>query len=231
MARKHVKYESARWYYWCDRLGLLVWQDMPSGDAQRNDESRANYRRELQAMIDALHNLPVDRHVGAVQRRLGTARHAAKRSSGSKQYDPSRPVNEASGWHDRGSGDVSDMHSYPGPGHARAGRQPRRACWASSAGWACRSRGHTWQQERELGIRIVQQRAGTHRCLREFADRDASAHRPRPGGGRLHANVRCGDRSQRPHDVRPRAREDGRGAHRRSGAQAVSAAAGGADAR
>ena len=59
MARKHVKYECARWYYWCDRLGLLVWQDMPSGEAQRDAESKANYRRELKAMIDALHNFPV----------------------------------------------------------------------------------------------------------------------------------------------------------------------------
>ena len=58
MARKHVKYECARWYYWCDRLGLLVWQDMPSGDAQRNAESQANYRRELKAMVDTLHNSP-----------------------------------------------------------------------------------------------------------------------------------------------------------------------------
>jgi beta-galactosidase/beta-glucuronidase len=58
MARKHVKVEPDRWYYWCDKLGLLVWQDMPSGDADKSDESKSNYRRELQAMIDALHNHP-----------------------------------------------------------------------------------------------------------------------------------------------------------------------------
>ena len=58
MARKHVKYESARWYYWCDKLGLLVWQDMPAGDSPRNDESKANFRTELKAMIDTLHNFP-----------------------------------------------------------------------------------------------------------------------------------------------------------------------------
>ncbi|MCP4452393.1 MAG: hypothetical protein GY809_13100 [Planctomycetes bacterium] len=50
MARKHVKYECARWYYWCDRMGLLVWQDMPAGDSGRNDESKANYYTELKAM-------------------------------------------------------------------------------------------------------------------------------------------------------------------------------------
>ncbi len=115
MARKHVKYESARWYYWCDRLGLLVWQDMPSGDAQRNDESRANYRRELQAMIDALHNFPSI--VMWVPFNEGWGQHATRETVGwIQQYDPTRPVNEASGWTDGGSGDVSDMHSYPGPG-------------------------------------------------------------------------------------------------------------------
>src|SRR5262249_33952465 len=67
MARKHVKVEPARWYYWCDKLGLLVWQDMPSGDASvgsgkgeitRSAESAKQYRLELQRMIDGLHNHP-----------------------------------------------------------------------------------------------------------------------------------------------------------------------------
>ena len=76
MIRKHVKVEPARWYYWCDKLGMLVWQDMVSGDAHKTDESKANYRNELKAMIDALRNSSVDRDVGAVQRRLGAVRNA-----------------------------------------------------------------------------------------------------------------------------------------------------------
>ena len=84
MARKHVKVEPARWYYWCDKLGLLVWQDMVSGDADKTDESKANYRRELKAMIDALAQSSVDRDVGAVQRRLGAARYAGSRELGGR---------------------------------------------------------------------------------------------------------------------------------------------------
>ena len=65
MARKHVKVEPDRWYYWCDKLGLMVWQDMPSGDRfigsndpdiERSADSEANFRREWQAIIDVTLN-------------------------------------------------------------------------------------------------------------------------------------------------------------------------------
>jgi hypothetical protein len=149
MARKHVKYESARWYYWCDRLGLLVWQDMPSGDAQRTDESRANYRRELQAMIDALHNFPSI--VMWVPFNEGWGQHATRETvEWIQEYDPTRPVNEASGWHDRGTGDVSDMHSYPGPG-MREPEEDRVSVLGEFGGLGMPVRGHTWQQERNWG--------------------------------------------------------------------------------
>src|SRR5258707_3501129 len=73
LARKHVKVEPERWYYWCDKLGVLVWQDMPSGDKsapwngpsgkpgielKRTPESAAQHERELKAMIDGRRNHP-----------------------------------------------------------------------------------------------------------------------------------------------------------------------------
>ncbi len=149
MARKHVKYECARWYSWCDKLGLLVWQDMPSGDAGRNDESKANYRRELKAMIDALYNFPSI--VMWVPFNEGWGQHDTREVvQWIQQYDPSRPVNEASGWTDQGSGDISDMHSYPGPG-TRPVEEDRAVVLGEFGGLGMPVKGHTWQDEENWG--------------------------------------------------------------------------------
>ncbi len=149
MARKHVKYECARWYYWCDRLGLLVWQDMPAGDSGRNAESQANYDIELKAMVDTLHNFPCI--VMWVPFNEGWGQFEThKVVQWLQEYDPTRPVNEASGWHDRGSGDVSDMHSYPGPG-MRPAEKRRVVVLGEFGGLGMPVKGHTWQGEKNWG--------------------------------------------------------------------------------
>ena len=88
MLRKHVKVEPERWYYWCDKLGLLVWQDMPSGDTfiggdqpdlTRTPESAKQFELELEGDDRGASQSSLDRHVGAVQRGLGPVRHAADR--------------------------------------------------------------------------------------------------------------------------------------------------------
>jgi hypothetical protein len=130
MARKHVKVEPARWYYWCDKLGLLVWQDMPSGmradarqfvqpdweqDGEFSEQEAAQYRAELQAMIDALRHFPCI--VVWVPFNEGWGQHRTNETlAWVKQYDPTRLVGGPSGWTDRGEGDLKDMHKYPGPG-------------------------------------------------------------------------------------------------------------------
>ncbi len=123
MARKHVKVEPARWYYWCDKLGLLVWQDMPSGEErvrrdgqeiQRTEESAQQFETELTELIDDFYNHPSI--VMWVIFNEGWGQYnTAELSEWAKEYDPSRPINSASGWLDLGTGDISDMHSYPGP--------------------------------------------------------------------------------------------------------------------
>ena len=130
MIRKHVKVEPARWYYHCDRLGILVWQDMPSGEwtspwqntkyfegaeRTRSAESEANWRKEWQAEMDYLYSNPcvvvwVPFNEGWGQ--FKTVEIAAW----TKQHDPTRLVNAASGGNFfPGAGDILDLHNYPQP--------------------------------------------------------------------------------------------------------------------
>lgn len=149
MARKHVKYEPERWYYWCDKLGLLVWQDMPSGNADRNEESRANFRKELKAMIDARFNHPSI--IMWIPFNEGWGQHdTCDIVNWIKEYDPSRVVNEASGWHDNGCGDISDMHRYPGPG-VRPIEEKRACVLGEFGGLGMPIPGHLWKEQGAWG--------------------------------------------------------------------------------
>jgi hypothetical protein len=65
-------------------------------------------------------------------------------------YDPTRLVNEASGWHDRGSGRISDMHKYPAPG-MRPVEDRRTVVLGEFGGLGMPVRGHTWQDEKNWG--------------------------------------------------------------------------------
>jgi hypothetical protein len=158
MLRKHVKVEPARLYYWCDKLGILVWQDMPSGDQgigpkdpdiQRTPESAAQYESEWKSIIGDLYNHPsiimwVPFNEGWGQ--FDTARITAM----TKTLDPTRLVNNASGWTDRGTGHVHDMHKYPGPGMYPV-EEGRAQVLGEFGGLGLPISGHTWQNEKNWG--------------------------------------------------------------------------------
>ncbi len=141
MLRKHIKVECARWYYHCDRLGMLVWQDMVSGGRQyhmqfvctmpnmimktgrivkdshyrlfsRTDpEGRAEYTRELKEMIRVLYNHPSI--VAWVPFNEGWGQFdAAKATKLVRSLDRNRLIDEASGWFDQGGGDMYSIHNY-----------------------------------------------------------------------------------------------------------------------
>jgi Glycosyl hydrolases family 2, sugar binding domain/Glycosyl hydrolases family 2/Glycosyl hydrolases family 2, TIM barrel domain len=160
MARKHVKIEPERWYYWCDKLGLLVWQDMPSGDKyiRRNDadierspESALEFEKELKALVLGRGNHPCI--VMWVPYNEGWGQwNTAHVVDLIKQWDPSRLVDDASGWVDRGVGDVNDMHKYPGPGSPEP-EQKRAVVLGEFGGLGLPVRGHTWQAEKNWGYR------------------------------------------------------------------------------
>jgi beta-galactosidase/beta-glucuronidase len=160
LARKHVKVEPDRWYYWCDKLGLLVWQDMPSGDKyingdqpdiQRSRESAAEFEQELTALVEGRGAHPCI--VMWVPYNEGWGQWDTPRIVNLvKKLDPSRLVDNTSGWSDRGVGDVNDMHKYPGPG-APEPEQKRATVLGEFGGLGLPIRGHTWQSEKNWGYR------------------------------------------------------------------------------
>src|SRR4051812_3821580 len=131
---------------------------MPSGDRgvgsgkgemQRTLESAKIFDNELKAMIDARFNHPSI--VMWVPFNEGWGQHDTPEvAAWIKKYDPSRPVNESSGWTDQHSGDVSDMHSYPGPG-MREPETDRVCVLGEFGGLGMPVKGHTWQQEKNWG--------------------------------------------------------------------------------
>ncbi|MBC7855213.1 MAG: glycoside hydrolase family 2 [Pirellulaceae bacterium] len=160
MVRKHVKVEPARWYHHCDKLGLLVWQDMPSGDkyigpndpdSQRTEESTKQFETEWAEIIKDFGNHPcivmwVPFNEGWGQ--YDTARIAEL----TKKLDPTRLVNSASGWTDRKVGDVHDVHIYPGPGMPPLSEK-RAAVLGEYGGLGLPLEGHTWQGKDNWGYR------------------------------------------------------------------------------
>jgi hypothetical protein len=144
MARKHVKVEPDRWYYWCDKLGLMVWQDMPSGD-NKTPESKRQFDTELRRMIEGRRNHPSI--IMWVVFNEGWGQHDTERYVAEvKKLDPSRLVNNASGWTDKKVGDVIDMHNYPGPGSPNP-EPTRAAVLGEFGGLGLPLPGHTWSEK------------------------------------------------------------------------------------
>ena len=160
MLRKHVKVEPARFYYHCDRLGMLVWQDMPNGDKhirpedpdiERSPESEANFRCEYEALVNGLRNHPsivvwVPFNEGWGQFKTNEILAWAK------QLDPTRLVDGPSGWTDRGEGELHDVHKYPGPEMPPLSEH-RVAVLGEFGGLGLPLEEHLWGSDRNWGYR------------------------------------------------------------------------------
>jgi beta-galactosidase/beta-glucuronidase len=154
MIRKHVKVEPRTWYAYCDQVGLLVWQDMPSGDGfiggkdpdlKRTPESATEFEKELKAMVDHLHNSPSI--VTWVLFNEGWGQYDTPRlAKWVKDYDPSRLLDATTGWTDRGVGDMIDIHQYPGPS-APSPEAHRASVLGEFGGLGLPTPGHMWQEK------------------------------------------------------------------------------------
>ena len=163
MIRKHVKVEPARWYYHCDRLGVIVWQDMPSGGrgpgwvtdryfdgalSRRTPESEATYKKEWKEIIDYLYSVPSIGVWVPFNESWGQFK-TPEIVEWTKSYDPSRLVNPASGGNHYPVGDILDIHNYPDPEmyfydasranvlgeYGGIGRKVEGHTWVPSTGW------------------------------------------------------------------------------------------------
>jgi beta-galactosidase/beta-glucuronidase len=164
MIRKHVKVEPARWYTHCDRLGILVWQDMPNGDKTphwemhsyfkgteviRSAESEANFRNEWKDIMDYLFSYPSIAVWVPFNEAWGQFK-SSEIADWTKAYDPSRLVNPASGGNHYRAGDMLDMHSYPGPRIFIA--DPERVnVLGEYGGIGLPMKGHLWQTDKNWG--------------------------------------------------------------------------------
>ncbi len=147
MVRKHIKVEPQRWFYWADRLGLLVWQDMPSMERTPDAAGRAQWESEYRRVIDQHRSSPslvmwVDQNEGWGQY------DQARIANEVKAYDPSRLVDNMSGVNccgavDGGNGDVVDHHVYVGPGTTVPDAN-RAAVLGEYGGLGFKVAGHEW---------------------------------------------------------------------------------------
>lgn len=171
MLRKHIKVEPARYYYDADRLGMLIWQDMPSGaladqavrreserEATMSSAAMAEYQSELARMIGALRAFPSI--VMWVTNNEGWGQYDAKTVGQlAKNMDPSRLVNSATGWMDQGdaTSDVYDIHTYGEVPETPTPHGPRALVLGEYGGVGLPIEGHLWFPQRESKIYQVAQ--------------------------------------------------------------------------
>jgi len=182
MIRKHVKIEPARWYYHCDKLGLLVWQDMPNGErwsltnhikmklssekrfkGKRKDHAKQDFYNELNSMINYLFNFPSV--IVLVPFNEGWGQFDTEEVVETiRNLDSSRLINNASGWFDKGVGDIRDIHNYPDPKMPNK-LKGRAAVIGEFGGLGLEIEGHMWKFKRKFVYRNFQDR---QRLMNEY---------------------------------------------------------------
>ena len=180
MLRKHIKIEPLRWYYHCDRLGMLVWQDAVSGGTpyytlvinvlqqmginlndkyyslfgRSNSQGRDNYYKELGLMIDLLYNTPSI--ATWVPFNEGWGQFDAKKAvEYIKHYDTTRHIDHASGWHDQKGGDFRSLHIYFKPVKIRPDTEDRAIVVSEFGGYSYPVKDHVGSKV-EYGYKMYQ---------------------------------------------------------------------------
>ncbi len=196
MLRKHIKVEPLRWYYHCDRLGMLVWQDMMNGGSSysplsiyvfsnlglqikddryryfsRTDEAgRCHYYEELGQMIDLLYNT-VSLALWVPFNEGWGQFDALKATEFIRKRDNTRPIDHASGWYDQGGGDIKSIHWYFRPYHHKQPPQEQRPiCLTEYGGYNCAIPGHCWGEGAEFGYKKITDPAEFNRAFQKLME-------------------------------------------------------------
>ena len=184
--RKHIKVETARWYYHCDKLGMLVWQDMPSAmnpqqkikwkPGQYVDDHNALpkdwlglYQRELQAMIDTLYSHPCIIMWVLFNESWGQS-NTTEFTTWINSYDPTRLINPASGGnHTANDGDIVDSHNYPEP-KIRYFESMKANVIGEFGALHCPVKNHIWSDKKTYGFGKFETQQQMHAQYDDYAD-------------------------------------------------------------
>lgn len=179
MIRKHIKVEPARWYHYCDKLGIIVIQDMPNGGKMRfippgmiahifgrnfndtkyyrkfgfeNPKNRTQFEIELKEVINSLYNVP---SIGIwVSFNEAWGQFDAKRiAEWIMEYDPTRLVDHASGWFDQGSGHFVSIHNYSDTFKMPKDIQDRGVLLSETGGYTLPLPNHVWNPKKKFGYK------------------------------------------------------------------------------
>ena len=176
MLRKHIKIEPLRWYYHCDRLGMLVWQDMINGGGKYNmftiaiapfigiklkdnkyrlfacqdNEWREEYYKDSKRMVEALYNC-VSIAMWVPFNEAWGQFDSKKAYDFYKELDQTRTIDHASGWHDQGMGDVESVHIYFRPITMK--RDDRPFVLSEFGGYSLKTKGHMYNENKFFGYR------------------------------------------------------------------------------
>ena len=194
--RKHIKTEPARWYHYCDKLGIIVLQDMPNGGNMRlippgmikyllggkyddtthhrkfgfkEQKHRLQFEKELKELVDSLYNVPSIAIWVTFNEAWG--QFDAKRiANWLIKYDPTRLVDHASGWYDQEAGHFLSVHNYNDTFRMPKDIRNRGVLLSETGGYTLGLKNHMWNPKKKFGYKSYKNKEELHQAYRNMVE-------------------------------------------------------------